>query len=180
MKHLLSLRAMKITFGVLSCVVGACTKPATEAKLPAVVSPPLVASSDTAIAAQSSNIASLLANGDYVGAIAAIEASSAPEVEKLSATGRLILDGLIDPAAKTKPSFSVDDGLSRLENAAKMGHEPSVSDLVGFFTVGLNYRGERVLFPPFPALASCWQAVQKSTKLASDCAVLRKSLGAPK
>lgn len=176
----MSLSLTNIALLLSSCIVVACTKPATEAKPSAAASPPASASADAMLAAQSTKIATLLAGGDYDGAIAAIDASNASAVDKLAASGRLILDGLIDPATKSKPTFSVDDGLTRLESAAKLGHEPSVADLVGFFTLGLSYCGEKVIFPPSPALATCWQAVQKSTEPASDCAALRKTLGAPK
>ena len=180
MKNPMLRRAANAALIFSTCWVMACTQPSTEAKLAAVTSPTLAAGSDAALATQSTKIATLLASGDYAAAIAAINASAAPEADRLSASGRLILDGLIDPAAKNKLGFSVDDGLSRLERAAVLGNEPSVSDLVGFFTLGLNYRGEKVVFSPSPELASCWQAVGKSTKRANDCVALRKTLGAPK
>jgi hypothetical protein len=182
----MSLHVSKIALLSSYCLVVACTEPSTQVKPsatkgpPATTAPSTAAGADAALEAQSTKIASLLAAGDYAAAISGIETSGASEIDKLSASGRLILDGLVDPAAKTKPNFSVDEGLSRLERAAILGHEPSVSDLVGFFTLGLSFRGEKRVFPPSPALAACWQAVQKSTKSAADCVTLRKTLGAPK
>jgi hypothetical protein len=155
-------------------------KPVANAKDAAATTMIVTAPNPLALADESKNIATLLSSGDYVGAIAAIEKSAASEPEKLSATGRLMLDGAVDPNAKTRPNASIDDGLSRLERAAKLGHEPSVSDLVGVFTVGVNYRGERVLLPPVAELANCWQAVQKQSKTIGDCIALRKQLGIPK
>ncbi len=169
--HLLVLPYLLATFVTLGCAQQPVAKP-----LPAAIT---VASTDT-LAQQSKRIVELMATGDYAGAIAAIEASPASEAEKKSATGRLILDGAVDPGAKTRPGFTVDEGLSRLESAAQLGSDPGISDLLGFFTVGLSNRGENVQLVPSAELANCWKAAQSQAAMVNDCIAMRKRLQLPK
>jgi hypothetical protein len=126
------------------------------------------------------DVASLLAQGDYGAVLEVIDKAKISEAEKLGTSGRIILDGLIDPNAKTRPKFSVEEGLSRMEKAVTLGRDTSISDLAALFTNGLGYRDEKKLFAAVPELASCWNEVKSKAKSADVCIALRKSLGVPK
>ena len=171
----LSVVVASLIVGLSACTVGEDRKP----KAPAVVeSPPAVQPTPTVASAD--DIAAHLSAGDYAGAIAAIESSTTSDAEKLATTGRLTLDGLVDPQAKTKPTQSLAEGISRIERAAITGSGTAIADLVGVFSVGVNFRGQNAILPPVKELAACWQAVQESGKGADECVSLRAKLGVAK
>jgi hypothetical protein len=122
----------------------------------------------------------LLKNGDYAAAIAWVTA--APGIaanEKDGVIGTLILDGLVDPKASSKPPYKLADGFERLEKAALAGRPQSVSDLRAKFTTGINYEGKNSLMPANEALAKCWTSVEALSNQAQACVDLRKSLRVP-
>ena len=106
--------------------------------------------------------------------------TNARDGEKLATTARLTLDRPVDPQEKTRPPFSIDDGIVRVEGAALTGNTVAVADLAATFNVGGNFRGTNVLMPAAPELASGWNAVQAAAKKADDGVSLRKKLGVPK
>jgi len=121
----------------------------------------------------------LLQKGDYAGALAFLDKASLPAAEKDGVAGTLILDGLVDPKATTKPPFPLSEGFKRLERAAAAGRGQSASDLKAKFTTGINYEGKNSLMPPNPELATCWGAVEKGSEKAPACIELRQSLKTP-
>ena len=169
LRHLKNLTPLIAVF-----VLTACSSFVAPAQLSALAAPPPQSTPSN------SDIMALLAMGDYAGAIAAIEASSAREDEKLATTGRLALDGLVDPQAKTRPQLSIEEGIDRLERAALVANKVAVADLAATFNVGVNFRGKNVLLAARPELANCWNRVQAEEKKAADCVALRKTLGTPK
>jgi hypothetical protein len=151
-----------------------CTKPVDSSASKALSTPP-----QSAPAVGAEDISSLIGQGDYVAALRAIEQSKADESEKLGTSGRLILDALVDPAAKSRPSLTVDEGIVRMERAVVLGRSNSVSDLIAVFDVGVNYRGQNAVLNPVPELASCWRSVKETKRSANECVELRKQLGVP-
>ena len=132
-----------------------------------------------ACAVQEADVAAYLTKGDYAGAIEAVSRSKVSKVEKDGVTGILILDGLADPEATTKPPYTLADGLARMERAALRGRHQSVADLRAKFTVGVNYQGRNRLMAPYRSLAECWQQVQAGSTKAAACVALRKQLQIP-
>jgi hypothetical protein len=126
------------------------------------------------------DIPNLLAQGDYNAVLDEIDKAKITDAEKLGTSGRIILDGLVDPKAKTRPKFTIDEGLSRMEKAALLGRETSVNDLAAVFTTGVGFRDEKKLLLPAPELADCWNGVKSKAKTSDTCIALRKSLGVPK
>ena len=120
-----------------------------------------------------------LANGDYAGAIAFAEKSSLPHSERDGIVGNLILDGLVDPAASTRPPYSLSEGFARLERAAAAGRVQSAADLRAKFTVGINYEGKNILMAPVAALSQCWAQVEAGEQSAASCIALRQRIHVP-
>jgi hypothetical protein len=121
----------------------------------------------------------LVSKGDYAGAIAFVEKSNLAPDEKDGINGNLILDGLADPAASTRPPYTLSDGFARLERAAAAGRVQSVADLRAKFTVGVNYEGKSVLMAPVARLGQCWAKVEAGTQSAAFCIALRQRLHVP-
>ena len=122
---------------------------------------------------------SLVRKGDYAAAIALVEKAELAASEKDGVIGILILDGLVDPSAATRPPFVLADGFTRIERAATAGRTQSIADLRGKFTTGLNYEGKNILMPPNEALAKCWTTVEAGNDKASTCITMRQSLQVP-
>jgi hypothetical protein len=158
----------------LCFVLAGCTKPVDSSASKASSTLP-----QSTPAVNAEDIPGLIGQGDYVAAIRAIEQSQADESEKLGTSGRLILDALVDPAAKSRPSLTLDEGIARMERAVVLGRANSMSDLIAVFDVGVNYRGQNAVLNPVPELASCWRSAKESKRSASECVDLRKKLGVP-
>jgi hypothetical protein len=130
-------------------------------------------------AAAMSDFNALLRKGDYAGAIAFVEKSTLPAREKDGIIGTLILDGLVDQSASTRPPYPLAEGLARMEHAASAGRAQSVADLRAKFTTGLNDSGKNKLMPPNDALAKCWSDVEGGKQKPVMCVRLRKRLHVP-
>ena len=156
---------------LLSCQHPAATSRAQSA--PAAQSPTAQSQDDSA------QFTALVQKGDYAGAIAMVEKSSAPPREKDGVIGVVILDGLVDPSPTTRPPYSLADGFTRMERAASAGREQSIADLRARFTTGVNYEGKNILMPPNTALASCWTEVEAGTRKPGACIEMRKRLHVP-
>jgi hypothetical protein len=139
----------------------------------------LVGCAAWALALQEGDVSAYLSTGDYVRAIEAVLRSRVSKVEKDGVTGVLILDGLVDPDAKTKPPYTLADGFARMERAALRGRRQSVADLRAKFEVGINYQGKNSLMAPVEALASCWRQVEGGSQKAAGCVALRRQLRVP-
>jgi hypothetical protein len=121
----------------------------------------------------------LLAKGDYAGAIQFVERSKLSASDKDGVTGTLILDGLADRSATSRPPFPLSEGFAHLEKAALAGRAQSVADLRAKFTTGINDAGKNSIMPPNEALAKCWEGVESGKKKASACILMRKRLRIP-
>jgi hypothetical protein len=137
------------------------------------------ASSTTPAPDEASAFNALLAKGDYAGAIQFVKRSSLSASDKDGVTGTLILDGLADRSATSRPPFPLSEGFARLEKAASAGRAQSVADLRAKFTTGINDAGKNSIMPPNDALAKCWEGVESGRKKASACIQLRKRLRVP-
>ena len=131
------------------------------------------------LADAASEFNALLGKGDYAGAIAFVEKSALTAAEKDGVTGTLILDGLVDPSASTRPAHPLAEGFTRMERAAAAGREQSVADLRAKFTTGINYEGKNILLPPHRALAECWANVEAGNEKATACISMRQRLRVP-
>ncbi len=121
----------------------------------------------------------LLAAGDYSAAIDLVNRTDVPAVERDHMLGDLVLDGLVDDKAKSKPQATVADGLGLLEQAAAAGSPQAISSLRGRFETGLNSRGRNQLMAANPELADCWRTVEASEKKPAQCIALRAELKLP-
>jgi hypothetical protein len=138
-----------------------------------------VVAQETTGAAAAAEFGTLLQKGDYAGAIAFVNAAKLSAAEKDGVTGNLILDGLVDPRATTKPPFPLAEGFTRLERAAAAGRKQSIADLRAKFTTGLNFEGKNSIMPPNASLAGCWNEVASGSSKASACIEMRKKLRVP-
>lgn len=131
-------------------------------------------------AAPAADFNTLLQKGDYAGAIAFVNAAAdIPANEKDGVIGTLILDGLVDPKATTKPPYKLGDGFDRLERAVVAGRTQSVADLRAKFSTGINYEGKNSLMPANEDLAKCWSEVESGSRKPPACIEMRKSLHVP-
>jgi hypothetical protein len=127
----------------------------------------------------SSEFNTLVSKGDYAGAIAFVEKSGLPADEKDGITGTLILDGLVDPNASTRPAYPLGEGFIRMERAVSAGRTQSAADLRAKFTTGINYEGKNILMPPNEALANCWTDVEAGKEKSAACIAMRQRLRIP-
>ncbi|HLK67357.1 MAG TPA: hypothetical protein VKU19_28170 [Bryobacteraceae bacterium] len=130
-------------------------------------------------AQEAADFAALLQKGDYAGAIAFTETSAMASRDKDGVIGTLILDGLVDHGATTRPKASLADGFDRMERAAAAGRSQSVADLRAKFTTGVNDAGKNSLMAPLPALAKCWTDVEQGSEKAGSCIQMRQKLRVP-
>jgi hypothetical protein len=136
-------------------------------------------SGSAAPTSSASDFNALLKQGDYAGAIAFVEKSSISPTEKDGVAGTLILDGLVDPQASTRPAYRLSEGFARMERAAAAGRVQSISDLRAKFSTGINYAGKNILMAPNPALANCWSKVEAGAEKADACIAMRQRLRIP-
>jgi hypothetical protein len=141
--------------------------------------PPQKTSDATKPLDPSSEFNALVSKGDYAGAIALVEKSGLAADEKDGITGTLILDGLVDPEASTRPGFPLGEGFTRMERAVSAGRTQSVADLRAKFTTGINYQGKNILMPPHQGLATCWTNVEAGKEKATACIAMRRRLRVP-
>lgn len=121
----------------------------------------------------------LLQKGEYAGVIELVQKTDMPVNERNGILGNMILDGLVDQKAITRPAYTLEEGMRYMETAAAAGRIQSVSDLRGKFTTGLNDAGKGVVMPPNPDIAACWQRVEGGQEQATTCINLRKKLKFP-
>ena len=158
-------------FALAGAILISCQQP----RVPKVAATPV--SQSTGALANEFN--ALLRKGDYAGAIALVDQSALAATEKDGVTGTMILDGLVDPSASTRPAFPLSEGLARMERAALGGRAQSIADLRGKFTTGVNDRGKTVVMPANAVLAECWSKVEAGGEKAGECVALRRRLGFP-
>ncbi len=120
-----------------------------------------------------------LAAGDYAAAMALVKRVDVPDATRDHMLGDLVLEGLADDKAKSRPQATVADGLGLLETSAASGYPQAISSLRGRFENGINYQGRNQIMSANPALADCWRSAESGVKKPADCISLRAKLKLP-